>query len=1628
MFCSMCGKKVDDNFLFCPSCGNKVNNAPESVPQPVQTPVEIHTDFSITEYIQKYYLPLAPYAKMYFNGNIPPKKLSNAIKAYAPYVNPGNVLALCDNTLFDNAKNGMIFLQDCVYSCELGTKKQIFYNNILKAEADSSFVRVYFADGSAPQSFSIGGKTEAVVNLFNAIAKNAFGHVSDSLVTEPDAKPAVQSVAPPVAQPVVQPFAATPDFSVEEYIQKYYLPLAPYSKTYLKGNIPPQKLNNAIRAYAQVVNPDTVLALFDTTLFDSGKNGMIFLRDCVYSCEVGTKKQIFYNNILKAEADSSLIRLYFVDGSAPQSFAIGGRTEAVINLFNAIAKLVFGHETDAVVIEPEEKPVEEPVQKLIEEQPVMAATENHSNEDAEVESVPVQAEEECDVQKNLSDNNESEVVSLKEEISEEPENKDDKDSAESSTQTEEESEDVAEKPVIVLPEPNGHRVTDSFSVEDRTRIYEVASKISYLETAEQYSIYKLGKAIGSFATGVEAASVLFCGDFSLMRNFKRGVVFTDSKMIYKTIGHKLEIEYTNFAKLKVNGEHSLEVFFSSGGKFRLDYSDGWLASNAENLSAFILLMKELYKKYDLLKTDAPQTFGGKLKSIIETYRYSISDSEVSSMGNINPDKFNNARKKYAENAVYNQCILLVNNSVFGSAKSGIMITIWGIYSYNESKNICILFNDIESLEASKKEIVFTLKNGTKVTVASSIINEKSLGKFIKRILGFYADYIENHDKYSTENDEYDYYSLLTFTDKDVESLTFEEVEQQHKNGNPFASIELAKRYINGIGVEQNVYKGTEIYESTRYAVAYRMLGELYFAGDKVEKNTSKAEKYFLMASALGDMESNVSVANMYFLGINHSVDYSRAFGMYKSQADKVPSEKLPESLKHNLAVCYKYGYGCDADLKLAEKWFALIKDESNSARHMLADMYINFDGFEDKKELGISYLEELTERRYIPAVTMLGTLLFEGRVLEQDFEKAEELLAVAAGENDPEACYQYALLKIYGCENGEIPEEAFDYMKKAADANHINAERDLGVMYQFGIGTRRNIYEAKLSYEKAASHGDEYAKNWKDYTKKFFNEISVLNHVCDNESDESDGEELYLSKIDNPDKLKEIEGYGLNSFVAAYPSNEMVKFSGETHPAIKRKFNSVETHISHTGLSVHNMYQSGSVWQNFTKFNQRQAHGTAMEYAAHVDDIFHFKRAIWKGGDNETLGADRVSGFFKQQEIQSKCYSDHNAAYRDTFPNDMPLYKTQSGEPMVIEVNSDVYQDYYDRVAKTHGKEFADKYVKDSGLTKKQCENIAKFGKIDSIKYSAKEGLIAGRKAFLISSAVSFAVAKINGSDSEEALKQAVGAGVKSMGTAFVTTTVTSQLMKTTFVKNLNVPGKIANNSGVQKVLGRATADSRGAAAGASVSAKTAGNMIKSAAVSGAVTTLVLSSADIARVISGRMSKEQLAVNVVSTAAGVAAGSAGYYIGAACGSVVPVVGTFIGGFIGGAIATAAAEKVVRSGMTSVLGDDNEEMLEIFNGQLAEIAQEYMLSEDELEFVIDEVKASSLLTESGLRDIFAADNREGFCYKNITPFVTEVCELRNFVVLPDEEEYAEYIVLNEEDLVYVSDEQEDEQLS
>lgn len=102
-----------------------------------------------------------------------------------------------------------------------------------------------------------------------------------------------------------------------EIMKRYLGKIATGSMKYhIKGSIPSKKIDNAIKTFASGLDRDSIIGFYDTTIFESGKNGYIFTDDKVCFVNLFEKPQkIWYDDIksmritdsLKPDCDRKLI-------------------------------------------------------------------------------------------------------------------------------------------------------------------------------------------------------------------------------------------------------------------------------------------------------------------------------------------------------------------------------------------------------------------------------------------------------------------------------------------------------------------------------------------------------------------------------------------------------------------------------------------------------------------------------------------------------------------------------------------------------------------------------------------------------------------------------------------------------------------------------------------------------------------------------------------------------------------------------------------------------------------------------------------------------------------------------------------------------------------------------------------------------------------------------------------------------------------------------------------------------------------------------------------------------------------------------------------------------------------------
>ena len=447
---------------------------------------------------------------------------------------------------------------------------------------------------------------------------------------------------------------------------------------------------------------------------------------------------------------------------------------------------------------------------------------------------------------------------------------------------------------------------------------------------------------------------------------------------------------------------------------------------------------------------------------------------------------------------------------------------------------------------------------------------------------------------------------------------------------------------------------------------------------------------------------------------------------------------------------------------------------------------------------------------------------------------------------------------------------------------------------------------------------------------------------------------------------------------------------------------------------------SGIVWGNRQIVNRvadeeifhtPQGHGFAAEQANNQYDNWHGKKGKVIGGDNAKNGADRR--VYKKDgtpvDIQSKYYKTGGECISACFENNEFRYFDAQGNPMVIEVPSDKYEEAITAMRKrildnevpgVKDPDSATEIVKPGNYTYKQAINIAKAGNIESLKYDAKNGVVVAQTAFGVTAIITFALSLWSGESYSMALKRATIDGLKMGGIAFIVSVAASQLSKAG-LNSLMVGSTeaIVGRLGPKVSAIIANAYRSGSNIAGAAAKKSAAKILRGNVITSTVTIAAIFAFNAVDMFRRRISAQQLFKNLISTGAGLAGGFGGMVIGATAGTlIVPGVGTAVGSFIGAVAASCAVEQAANAVANQFVEDDAIQMTAILEKQFNKLVIEHLLNKDETEKLLDDI--SIRLDGNTLKEMFSKEDRERFADEFIAPTVKKIESNREKIAFPE----------------------------
>lgn len=450
--------------------------------------------------------------------------------------------------------------------------------------------------------------------------------------------------------------------------------------------------------------------------------------------------------------------------------------------------------------------------------------------------------------------------------------------------------------------------------------------------------------------------------------------------------------------------------------------------------------------------------------------------------------------------------------------------------------------------------------------------------------------------------------------------------------------------------------------------------------------------------------------------------------------------------------------------------------------------------------------------------------------------------------------------------------------------------------------------------------------------------------------------------------------------------------------------------------------------ENFARVNSRHGHGEMAEEALTLLDKLQGKDAKNVGRTNEKNGADRIVDGI---EIQTKYYSTGRGCINSCFDKTTGQfrYMNANGEPILIEVPKDKYAEAINEFRKKilEGKvpgvtnpDDASKYIKKGQLTYKQALNLCKPGTIESLTYDAVTGAVNCSFAFGITFLATFILTYSRTGNKKEAFNSAFAAGIQVFGLAFFAHILTQQIARTTLTKQLiPLSTYLVNAMGyktVQTIVNAIRAMAGKAPISGAAAMKQLAKMLRSNTVTSLITFVVFSVPDTYNIFRKRLSTAQYTKNMLSLIGTMASAGAGTLtlslaaskIGAAAGtSVAPGVGTTIG-IAGGLLFGLAGGTAVKAVADNIREDDTVIMSRLFNAVVINLIYEYMLSESEIESLIDsfdEIKAKDF--KKLFHSVMEADGQEKVIDDFIRHYYEVIITKRPRLPEPKPEDFVEF---------------------
>ncbi|CAO5681393.1 MAG: hypothetical protein HEEMFOPI_01493 [Holosporales bacterium] len=249
--------------------------------------------------------------------------------------------------------------------------------------------------------------------------------------------------------------------------------------------------------------------------------------------------------------------------------------------------------------------------------------------------------------------------------------------------------------------------------------------------------------------------------------------------------------------------------------------------------------------------------------------------------------------------------------------------------------------------------------------------------------------------------------------------------------------------------------------------AQNVLGELYYAGIKVDKDYKKAAEWFIKAANQGYAASQYNLGLCYYNGHGVTQNYVEAVKWFEKAANQGYAAS-----QYNLGLCYYNGRGVTKDYVNAAEWFQeATKQKYANAQYSLGVCYTTGHGVTKDYVNAVALYREAEKKGHPYAQRDLGLCYYNGYGVTQNYVEAVKWFQKSANQECDNAQFQLGLCYYNGHGVTQNYVEAVKWFIKAANQGDSRIQYILGYFYEIDEGVKQDYVEAVKWYKKAADQG-----------------------------------------------------------------------------------------------------------------------------------------------------------------------------------------------------------------------------------------------------------------------------------------------------------------------------------------------------------------------------------------------------------------------------------------------------------------------------------------------------------------------------------------------------------------------------